>query len=123
MSSLTTTTSPTTSSSKTVLSENSAVVVDNAPKTHDVVHKSILGNLKKKSERLEQLVRQTENGNYIGTKYGVRLYGAMVALSPQISFKNLEMIIAMSHAALIFDAGILVPEFNKLSASVPQKNT
>ena len=119
MSSLTATTSSTTSSSKTVRSENSAAVIDNAPKTHDAVHKSVLETLKNNSERLEQLARQTENGKYIGTKYGSRMYGEMITLSPQASFKNLEMIIAMSHADLIVDAGIPVPSFDKLSASFP----
>ena len=67
---------------------------------------------------LYQLVIQTENGKCIGTKYGRRLYGAMVELLPQTSFKNLEMIISMSHAAMIVDADIPVPAFEKIPASV-----
>ena len=39
------TNSLTTSSSRTVCSENSSVVIYNVPKTHDIVHKSVLGKL------------------------------------------------------------------------------
>ena len=48
-----------------------------------------------------------------------RLYGAIVALSPQTSLDNVELIIGLSHAALLTEVGFDEDIILKLSKSTP----
>jgi hypothetical protein len=50
--------------------------------------------------------QSTGRGNYFGTPLGKKLYAHAAALSPQKSFKNLEMILALNQAVFLVDSGV-----------------
>jgi hypothetical protein len=54
-----------------------------------------------------------------GSPLGKRLYGATAALNPQSPFGNLELTIALSHVALLVDAGIHLVNLKDLASSTP----
>jgi hypothetical protein len=54
-----------------------------------------------------------------GSLLGKRLYGATAALNPQSAFGNLELTIALSHAALLADAGMDLVNLKHLASSTP----
>ena len=59
--------------------------------------------------QLASFVKQaTKRKKYNGSELFKRLFGRMAALSPQTSFDNLEMIVALLHAALLADSAIPV---------------
>ena len=73
--------------------------------------------------QLDSFLKQTTKiKQYNGSELGKRLYGGMAALSHQTSFYNLEMIVALLHAALLADSGIPV-DVSKVSYTVPSSQT
>jgi hypothetical protein len=67
----------------------------------------------------KQIMEQaTSRQKYTGSELGKRLYGAAAALCPQGSLKNLELTIALSHAALLVDSGNEV-DISQIATSVP----
>jgi hypothetical protein len=68
-------------------------------------------------QRLKKQVTKTKYHG--GSPLGKRLYGATAALNPQSSFGNLELTIALSHSALLADAGIELVNYRDLACSVP----
>ena len=68
-------------------------------------------------QRLKKQVTKTKYHG--GSPLGKRLYGATAALNPQSSFGNLELTIALSHSALLADAGIELVNYRDLASSVP----
>ena len=54
-----------------------------------------------------------------GSLLGKRLSGATAALNPQCNFGNLELTIALSHAALLADAGMDLVNLKHLASSTP----
>ena len=73
--------------------------------------------------QLASFVKQaTKRKQYNSSELGKRIYGGMDALSPQTSFDNLEMIVALLHAALLADSGIPF-DVAKVSYTVPSSQT
>jgi hypothetical protein len=72
-------------------------------------------------QRLKKQVNKTKYHG--GSALGKRLYGAAVALNPQSSFKALELTFALSHAALLADAGVNLVKLSDLAYSVPSAST
>jgi hypothetical protein len=72
-------------------------------------------------QRLKKQVKKTKYHG--GSALGKRLYGAAVALNPQSSFKALELTFALSHAALLADAGVNLVKLSDLAYSVPSGST
>jgi hypothetical protein len=63
-------------------------------------------------EQFKKIMHQsTGRGNYFGTPLGKKLYAHAAALSPQNSFKNLEMILALNQAAFLVDSGVELKTF------------
>jgi hypothetical protein len=66
--------------------------------------------------------QSTGRGNYFGTRLGKKLYAHAAALSPQNSFKNLEIILALNQAAFLVDSGVGLNNINleKIAKTVPR---
>jgi hypothetical protein len=59
------------------------------------------------NDQFKKILNQATGwGNYYGKPLGKKLYAHAAALSPQNSFKNLEMILALNQAAFLVDSGI-----------------
>ena len=72
-------------------------------------------------QRLKKQVKKTKYHG--GSALGKRLYGAAAALNPQSSFKSLELTFALSHAALLADAGVNLVKPSYPAYSVPSAST
>jgi hypothetical protein len=76
--------------------------------------------------KFKRVVKQaTGRDNYHGTPLGKKLYAHAAALSPQNSFKNLEVILALNQAAFLVDSGVGFKnkDLEKLSNTVPSATT
>jgi hypothetical protein len=71
------------------------------------------------------LSQATGQRNYYGTPLGKKLHTHAAALSPQNSFKNLDMILALNQAAFFVDSGIGMnsTDLKKISKTVPSAST
>jgi hypothetical protein len=72
------------------------------------------------------LNQATGCGKYYGTPLGKKLYAHAAALSPQNSFKNLEMILALNQAAFLVDIGIGMTksiDLENIAKTVPSAST
>jgi hypothetical protein len=67
-----------------------------------------IGKLQRSAQLFQQLKTHISKGRYCGSDLGQRLYGAALALSPTTSLESFELITAMTHAALLADAGLVV---------------
>ncbi len=77
-------------------------------------------------EQFKKIMHQsTGRGNYFGTPLGKKLYAHAAALSPQNSFKNLEMILALNQAAFLVDSGVELRniDLKKIAKTVPSAST
>jgi hypothetical protein len=74
--------------------------------------------LQKKETQLKALTDQLSLGKYNGNENGNRIYGSMLALSPQTSLDSMALLIPMSYAALFANANIPVQP-KCLAASAP----
>jgi hypothetical protein len=77
-------------------------------------------------EQFKKIMHQsTGRGNYYGTPLGKKLYAHAAALSPQNSFKNLEMILALNQAAFLVDSGVELKniDLKKVAKTVPSAST
>ena len=69
--------------------------------------------------------QSTGRRNYFGTPLGKKLYAHAAALSPQNSFKNLEMILALNQAAFLVDSGVELKniDLEQIAKTVPSAST
>jgi hypothetical protein len=77
-------------------------------------------------EQFKKIVHQSiGRGNYFGTPPGKKLYAHAAALSPQNSFKNLEMILALNQAAFLVDSGVHLKniDLKEIAKTVPSATT
>ena len=77
-------------------------------------------------EQFKKIMHQSiGRGNYYGTPLGKKLYAHAAALSPQNSFKNLEMILALNQAAFLVDSGVELKniDLKKVAKTVPSAST
>jgi hypothetical protein len=65
--------------------------------------------------------QSTARENYFGTPLGKKLYAHAAALSPQNSFKNLEMTLALNQSAFLVDSGVELKniDLKKIAKTVP----
>jgi hypothetical protein len=78
------------------------------------------------NDQFKKILNQaTGRGNYYGKPLGKKLYAHTAALSPQNSFKNLEMILALNQAAFLVDSGIGISsiDLEKIAKTVPYAST
>jgi hypothetical protein len=72
-----------------------------------ITNRSHHAKYKNGHEQFKKIMHQsTGRGNYFGTPLGKKLYAHAAALSPQKSFKNLEMILALNQAVFLVDSGV-----------------
>eukprot|EP00978_Attheya_sp_CCMP212_P019092 scaffold53061_cov27-Attheya_sp.AAC.1 len=107
---------------RTVSVQGKEVMLEQIPDTHDLVCKSYLSKLKRKANQLDALTKQVSGAKYNGTEEGNRLYGAMMALSPQTSSDNMALIVPISYAALFANAKIPIDP-KALACSSPGATT
>jgi hypothetical protein len=77
-------------------------------------------------EQFKMIMHQsTGRGNYSGTQIGKKLYAHAAAISPQNSFKNLEMILALNQAAFLVGSGVELRniDLKKIAKTVPSALT
>ncbi len=77
-------------------------------------------------DQFKKILNQaTGRGNYYGTPLGKKLYAHAAALSPQNSFKNLEMILALNQAVFRVDSGVGLKhiDLGKIGKTVPSAST
>ena len=78
-------------------------------------------------DQFKKILNQaTGRGNYYGTPLGKKLYAHAAALSPQNSFKNLEMILALNQAAFLVDSGIGMTKsigLENIAETIPSAST
>jgi hypothetical protein len=78
------------------------------------------------NDQFKKILNQaTGQGNYYGKPLGQKLYAHAAAITPQNTFKNLEMILALNQAALLVDSGIGISsiELEKTAKTVPSAST
>ena len=51
-------------------------------------------------------MQHLQHHRYQGSELGRRLYGAAAVLAPTISLENLQLVVTLSHAALLADSGL-----------------
>ena len=78
------------------------------------MNKSYASRLKNESNNYRRMIQCMSNEKYIGTEEGKIIYGAMMALSPQNSFKNIELLISLSHVAFLRDACVQTGAFKNI---------
>ena len=65
------------------------------------------------------MIQCMSNGKFIVTKEGKSIYGKMMALSPQTSFENMELLIFLSHVAFLRNAGVQTGAFKNIGSYTP----
>jgi hypothetical protein len=91
-----------------------------------VTNRSHLEKYKNGHKQFKKIMHQsTGRRNCFGTPLGKRLYAHAAALSPQNSFKNLEMILALNQAAFLVDSGVGLKniDLEKIAKTVPSAST
>ena len=76
------------------------------PTTHDVIHKSLLGSLKKKAALYDSLMNEVSRNKYNGSKLGNSLLGMAASIVPQCGYSGLSTTISFVVASLFANAGI-----------------
>ena len=86
------------------------------------MNKSYASRIKKEANHYRNIMKYLNNGRYVGTDEGKRIYGALMAFSPQTSFESMELIINLAHAAFLRDTGI-ADNVSQLGCYTPSAST
>jgi len=86
------------------------------------MNKSYASRIKKEASHYRNIMKYLNNGRYLGTDEGKRIYGALMAFSPQTSFESMELIINLAHAAFLRDTGI-ADNISQLGCYTPSAST
>jgi hypothetical protein len=73
---------------------------------HILVLKSYLSKLKQEAELGRQLIKRLQGARNTSSEFSKRLFGAAMAMSPQTSFSNAEILFAAGQASVFADIGI-----------------